>query len=249
MKKIFPLISAVLMIASVAVVACKKSDNKTEEAQTPAYTCTSCTAAAEAKADNDSSSKGIYKGVLIGSTGTVKFNVANSSSTINAVLVIDGITVNLTSAIQWIGGQPYVAPFTGTLNNQPVSITFSVGLNGGSPVITSSDIPGHPGASFTLIKETSNALVEAFEGTYSTTQPESGTFNIILSRPARIWGGRERKDGATQSNSINGTIKENGELNTSPDGNYIGKLAGDILSGSFVDGGGSTVTVTGKRTL
>lgn len=243
------LLTSVLLLAAIclSVLSCKKKDDVKKEEPKPAYKCTTCTTTPEALAANDASSKGVYKGMLIGSSGTIKFSVQNGSNDILATMVIDGTTVSLTSSINWMSGQPYVAPFTGTLNGQAVSITFSVQANGSLPTITSSSIPGHPNAVFTLVKETSNALVECFEGTYSTTKPENGTFNILLSRTLNQWGGIARKDGSNDKSNVNGTI-DNGALKD-PDGKTMCNLNGDVLSGSFQDNNGSTVTINGQRTL
>ncbi|MGG9972463.1 hypothetical protein ACQ33O_11775 [Ferruginibacter sp. SUN002] len=239
MKKI----TSFLLAATVALSfgSCKKSSDDTP------YTCATCTSSPEALVAYDASSKGIYKGVVIGSSGTIKFSVLNDGTTIAAVMVIDGTTVNLTSSITWVSGVPYVAAFTGTLNGSPVSITFSVDANGGSPTVTTSSIPGHPTAEFDIVKETSAALIEAFEGTYHTTLPEDGTFNILLSRPLAKWGGVARENGETTNDHIDGTINASGGL--VQDGITVATLSGDNLSGSFVDGNNKTVTVTGKRTL
>ena len=244
MKKTFYSILAIVTIATVAI-SCKKSPTTT----TPAYTCAACKTTPDAVAANDGSNKGVYKGVVIGSTGTIMFNLANSGTTITAIMVIDGVTVNLNSAVSIVAGQTYVAPFTGTLNGSAVSITFSVSSIGANPTVTTSSIPGHPTSSFAIIKETSASLVECFEGTYSTTKPETGTFNVILSRGLKLHGGASRKDGSTTSNSFNGTINANNELIDVPSNNYLATLSGDVLSGKFVDGNGSTVNVTGKRTF
>ncbi|MEI9954996.1 MAG: hypothetical protein WDM90_01455 [Ferruginibacter sp.] len=165
-------------------------------------------------------------------------------------MVIDGVTVNLTSSVTWVSGQPYVADFTGTLSGSPVTIRFSVGLSGATPTVTSSTIPGHPNASVTIIKETSAGLVECFEGTYSTTLPETGTFNIILSRTLATWAGVARKTGANATSTAgNGSIVNNKLIDPSQNNNSIATISGDDLSGSFIDGNGKTVTITGKRTL
>jgi hypothetical protein len=200
-----------------------------------------------ALAANDGSSKGVYKGTVIGSSGTIKFAVANGTNDITATMVIDGTTVILTSTVAWVSGDPYIAPFTGTMNGQPVTIDFSVQPNGSTPLITSADIPGHPNAVFTLVKETSNALIECFEGTYTTTAPENGTFNIILSRPLGEWGGTARENGGTDVNDIHGTI-DNGVIK-GDNGATMGTLSGDVITGSFQDGNGQTVTIEGERTL
>jgi hypothetical protein len=244
MKKIT---SAMLLfcVAILTITSCKKKDdNKT----TPTYTCTTCVTKPDALAANDASSKGIYKGVVIGSSGTIKFDISNNNSTITATMVIDGTTVQLTSNVTWTNGQSYIAPFTGTLNGAAVTINFKVDANGGNPIVTSADIPGHPNATFDLVKETSNALIECFEGTYSTTEPETGTFNILLSRTLGKWGGESRKTGSTTSNDASGTIDQNGVMKDD-EGHTIGTLSGDNISGSFQNEDNNTVTVSGHRTL
>lgn len=238
------LIQAAFMLATVLLFqSCKKEDNTKAPS---GYQCTSCKTRPDALAENDAVGKGVYKGTVIGSSGTIKFAIQNGSNDIIATLVIDGTTVSLASSVSWVSGQAYIAPFTGTLNGQPVSITFSVQANGSSPIITSASIPGHPSAVFTLVKETSNALIECFEGTYSSTKPESGTFNILLSRTLGKWGGIARKAGGGDKSDIDGTI-ENGIIKE--DGRTMGTLSGDVITGSFQDSNGATVTIDGKRTL
>lgn len=237
-----------LLTLVITFSACKKD----KDPGTPAYTCTTCTDTPDALAANDGSSKGIYKGVVLGSSGTIMFNIANNGTDITAVMVLDGQTVNLSSSVAWIAGQPYVADFTGTLNGAAVTITFSVGLSGGTPTVTSSNIPGHPSATLVVIKETSTNLVECFEGTYSTTLPETGSFNIIVLRTAGLWGGVARITGGTAADDddIDGTISNNQLSSQMGAGTVVvGTLNGDQLNGSFVDSNNSTVTVTGRRTL
>lgn len=232
-----------LMTLSI-LVSCKKKEDASS------YYCTSCKRTPEALAANDASNKGIYKGIVTASTGTIKFDIQNNGSTITAVMVIDGTTVNLTSSVAVVNGQPYVAPFTGTLNGQPVTINFSVGLSGQNPTVTSSSIPGHPNAVFSIIKETSTNLIECFEGTYNTTRPETGIFNIVLSRTAGIWGGTSKAvTGATGGSSINGTVNANGTLFQNQGTQTIGTINGDVLTGTFVDSNNRTVNIVGNRTL
>lgn len=243
MKKVHFILA---LLAIVSFSACKK-DSKPA---TPSYTCTTCKTAPDAKAANDASAGGIYKGVVIGSSGTIIFDIANNGTAITALMVIDGVTVNLTSAISLVAGQPYNADFTGTLNGSAVTIHFAVGLSGATPTVTSSSIPGHPNASINIIKETSTGLIECFEGTYSTTKPETGTINLILSRTLSKWSGVARPTGASASGTAgDGPISNNNLIDPSQNNKSIGTLTGDALNGSFLDGNGRTVTVTGKRTL
>ena len=192
---------------------------------------------------------GIYKGVIIGSTGTIMFDITNNGSAITTAMVIDDVTVDLTSAVTWVSGQAYTAPFTGTLNGGTVTINFSVGLSGNTPMVTSSNIPGHPDASIDIIKETSSNLIECFQGNYSTTLPETGTFNLIILRSLNRWAGIARKAGSTTSSSGKGSIVDNKLIDSTQNNQAIGVLNIDGVNGNFVDGNGRTVTLAGKRTL
>ena len=244
MKKV----TSVILLTAISMAGIFTSCKKTDKPADPSFKCAACTAAPDAMAANNTSSKGIYKGVLIGSTGTIKFDVLNNGTSITALMVIDGVPVNLVSAISWVSGQPYVAPFTGMLAGAAVTINFSVDASGGTPIIISNNIPGHPSAQFSLVKETSLALVEVFEGTYSTTRPETGTFNIMVSRVLGKWGGVSRKSTGTSNGNVNGTIDANLNM-IDGGGSKMGVFSGDQLDGKFTDGSANTVTITGKRTL
>ena len=226
---------------SILSISCSKSDSNAA-----AYDCVACHNTPDALAANDASAKGVYKGIAVGSTGTLSVNIQNGSNTITAIMVLDGITATLTSSVTYVDGQAYVAPFTGTYNGSAVSITFSVALGGGSPTVTSSSIPGHPGIVFTLYKETSTSLLEAFEGTYSKTG-ETGVFNILLSNGLAQWGGIVKKDGSSATDEISGTYVNNHVIDEN--GTVIGVITGDEMHGSFTDGNGAAITTTGHRTL
>lgn len=227
----------------ILATGCKK-DKTTEEP----YTCATCATTSNALPAYDTSSKGIYKGVVIGSTGTISFNVGNDSGTINAIMVIDGVSTTLTASVAWVEGISYVSPFSGIMNGSAVVINFKVDANGQNPIITSSSIPGHPDAEFTLVKESSVSLIECFEGTYSSTRPETGTFNLLVARTLGKFGGASRKTGATTSEDIEaGTIDANGNLFSN--GNAMGHLSGDVITGTFNDSNGSTITINAHRTL
>lgn len=236
--------SGILLLSTLFLLftGCKK-DNKADDA----YKCTTCTTSPEAKPANDVSSKGIYKGIVIGSTGTIKFDIQNAGTVIKAYLTIDGASVELTSAITWNGGQAYTAPFTGSLNSQNITIQFSVGMDGSDPTITSATIPGHPNATFIIAKEASTALIECYEGTYHNTKPEDGTFNLILSRSINLWGAIARKSGQSETSDVNGVIVNNKLIESN--GTTMGTLSNDQISGSFKDDNNNTITIQGKRTL
>ncbi|MEO6730849.1 MAG: hypothetical protein ABIN01_06505 [Ferruginibacter sp.] len=245
MKKI----TSFILVSALCVAATLQSCKKSEEAAPVVTKCATCTATPDAVAANNSSSKGIYKGVFIGSSGTIKFDVLNSGTTITAVMVIDGITVNLNSSIAWANGQPYVAPFTGTFNGAAITINFSVDASGGTPVIVSSSVPGHPTIQFTLLKETSVALVEAFEGSYTTSLSESGTFNMLASRVLGKYGGVSRKTNGSSNGGFDGTLDAAGNMKDSKDGIIIGKITGDDIAGTSTAGNGAVIKIVAKRTL
>lgn len=100
---------------------------------------------------------------------------------------------------------------------------------------------------FNIAKETSTSLIESYEGTYSTTKPEKGTFNL-LSRKLLRFGGIARKDGDSEIDTFDGSITSDGKLMESGD-QYIGTLSGDNIDGQFKNSKGETITITGKRTL
>lgn len=241
--KQFLMLAVVLFGISIITFSCSKSDSSTP------YTCSTCHSAPDALAANDASAKGIYKGIEVGSSGTLSINIQNGSSTITGTLVLDGITAALTSSVTYNAGQAYLAPFTGTYNGSAVTITFSVGLGGGTPTVVSSNIPGHPNATFTLYKETSTSLIEAFEGTYSKTG-ETGVLNLLLSRGLNLWGGVALNNAAgSTASDVNGTINANNQLIVTSNGANIGTISGDEIHGTFQGSNNETITVTAHRTL
>lgn len=222
------------------LTACSK-----EDVVATAYVCASCSDSPDALAANDVSARGVYKGILVGSSGTISINIQNGSSTISATMVLDGTTANLTSSVSVIDGEPYVAPFTGTFNGSAVSVVFSVGAGGGQPTMISSDIPGHPNTVFELYKETSTSMIEAFEGDI-TAPGETGTFNIIMARSIGTWGYIVQINGSESTETGSGTISGN-DLIT--DGDNIGTITGDVINGTFVNGNNETIVISGQRTL
>ena len=235
---------ALLLFSALYFLAtsCSKDD-----AKSPSYVCSTCSTSPDALAVNDASIKGVYKGIVVGSTGTISINIQNGSNTITATMVLDGVSIALTSNVAVVDGETYVSPFTGNFNGSPISITFQVGLGGVQPTVLTSDIPGHTNAVFELYKETSSSLIEAFEGSVTSSEGSIKTFNIILARSLFKWGfvvspSNSSEPAETGSGTVNGN-----QLST--DGKVIGTLNGDVIFGSFQDNSGATITVEGTRTL
>ncbi len=237
-------IGVILLLALSGVTSsCSDDDDKNETA----YECLTCVDTPDALAVNDNSIKGVYKGIVVGSTGTISINIQNGSSTITATMVLDDDTILLTSTVEVVEGQTYIAPFTGTYNGSPISITFSVGLSGANPTVVTSSIPGHPNAVFQVFKETSTALIEAFEGTYTKTG-ETGVFNIVLSSALGGFSGISKDNQTNETNDVDGDYNANGDL-IDENGTVLGTVTGDELDGNFIDGNGDQVVITGYRTL
>jgi len=236
---------AAAAVFALTTVSCS-SDDSGNNGNEP-YVCETCADTPDALAVHDNSVRGVYKGIFVGSTGTVYIDIQNGSNDITATLVIDDETIVLTSAVEVIDGHPYTAPFTGMYNGEEISVILSVGLGGSSPTMISSDIPGHPNAVFTVFKETSTSMIQAFEGTYTRTGGETGTFNILLSTALNAWGGIAKENGETDTTNVSGTI--NGDQLVNDQGVIMGTLDGDEINGSFQDNSGATVTITGYRTL
>jgi hypothetical protein len=241
LKNLLVLVALICGI-SIATFSCSSDSSST-------YTCATCANTPDALAENDGVAKGVYKGIMVGSTGTISVNIQNGSNTITATMVLDGTTILLTATVTPTAGQDYVSPFTGTYNGSPISITFSVAYNGTVPTIVTSDIPGHPNATFQIYKETSTSLIEAFEGTFTTSDGDSGVFNIVLSREFGGYSGIAKNNQTNELSEIEGYYEDNGDI-TNEDGTVVyGRISGDVLHGSFTDGDNDVVTINGQRTL
>lgn len=252
--KIIPVLLAVMVTFS-----CSK-DNKGDNDDD--YTCTSCASAPVAVAANNTINKGIYKGVLIGSSGTLIFNIQNTTNTITGTMVIDGNVVDLTcEAVDLDVSADFEASFTGTLNGYLVIIRFHVEKNGANPTIVSATIPGHPDAVFIVAKETSDTLLECYEGTYTITGDwtEEGTYNFLVARKsgAGTWKAIAAEDGFPEEFTYGtGHLSGNNVVDANRLGSgrdvVIATINGHTISGNFVDTDDdekATINHKGKRTL
>jgi len=243
--------SLLLMLSLSAVLSCKKS---TKQEEVP-YSCATCARTPEARAQHDNIATGIYKGTVVGSSGTVKFDLSNNGNTMTAFLTIDNVSTTLTANINYTPGQPLVGDFTGTWPGTPggpITVTFSVGATGGTPTVLSSSIPGHPNASFTIYKETSTSLIEAFEGSYDKPAAggrEVGRFNILMARALTAFSGVAKRDGGTTVSTFRGSVTNNNWSVTSSSSSQVGgTVSVDNVTGTIVDQYG-TGTLSGRRTL
>ncbi len=217
------------------------------------YKCSSCVNEPEALLANDAIGKGIYKGVLIGSTGTIKFDIANDGSTITAILVIDGNEFALETDQTYNGGfEGYFYNDMGTLTeDDDISIGFYVSSDGSGFGFFGITIPGHENVSIDIFKELSTSLVIAFEGTYSGD--DTGTFNMVVKRSTSgsgSWIVLSRNDDDIQAITSfeEGTVSEDGAISGGSDVVITGEIVGDIIKGDW-ETNLSSGTWKGKRTL
>lgn len=232
------------MLSSTLILnACKKDKDNTTPTTSEPYKCTTCITTPEAKEAFNNSSAGVYKGVIVGSTGTIALYLYNTGSEVKALVAFDGHngTLSTTSLSTWAPGQPINnALFTGTINGQQVQATFLVEANGQNPTVTV-QIPGHT-VSVAIYKETSTTLIKNYEGTYAGD--DNGVFNMAFSGDTYSIvsdGGGAPMEGTL----INGKI----ELNAG--GVEIkGEFDGDHVEGTWKDNDNAKQgTWEGNRTL
>lgn len=233
------------MFMGLVLFSCSKDDSPSTNNTTAEPLAT----APVAKAENDASSTGVYKGVFVGSTGILSVYVKNGDDKITAVLRVDGKNIAFT------------APTAGIVKDQPiVGLTFTsseghsfklnVLADGSDYSIAEIAIAGHPNASIDLIKEKSNQLVRCYEGTYASNKDATnkGTFNMILSGNL-LKGLAKSGEGVTY---LKGEASDKNVAGTSggDKGYFSGAISGDNISGTFSNADQTdTGTWSGKRTL
>lgn len=154
------------LLACTLLLSCSKDDNDDNNlSNTPT-----------ASATYDSKNYGVYKGVFVGSTGTVEINLKNNGTTLSATLVIDGKSYVYTSDDSVTEGSNTAITF----NNDDDSFDFAVNADGSNPTISNINIDGHPEATITVGKEESDAQVYCYTGTFTEGGGFGGTWNLIV---------------------------------------------------------------------
>jgi hypothetical protein len=231
------LFRSILCLLSIYIVfSCSSSDsdsNKPDLAQSPS-----------AKAQFDNSNFGIYKGIFIGSSGTIILDISNNSSSFTATLIIDGVTHN------FITNQTIQQNQTTTINfvEGTNSFTFTVSANGANPTITNLIINGHPNAAILVVKESSTVLIKCFEGTFSGDS--DGIFNAVIY--GNVIKGIARAPSDIDYLIADGTVNNN-QINAAGNASngavFVGTLNNNTFSGTWTNpGDDSNGTFTGERT-
>lgn len=211
------------------------------------YTCADCSDVPDALEANDDSGKGIYKGLVIGSSGTIFLDIDNDGSgSISGTLVIDDQEIALETDDSYTTG--FDGTFYGTMNTEnDVEISFYVNDIGGGIEIYDITVPGHPDVTIEIIKEYSSQLIEVFEGNFSGD--DSGTFNLLILRDENgdgDWYAVARSDGDTY---FEGFVEGNELVGGGGEVVIVGTISGDEIGGSWESIGGGTGNWDGVRTL
>ncbi|MGL2966577.1 hypothetical protein [Flavobacterium sp. XGLA_31] len=194
-----------------------------------------------AKVEFDNSNFGIYKGVFLGSSGTVLINI-NNDGTLSAILNIDG------------SSSTYTTTETATLNSAMVGLTFtngsnsfdfSVTENGGDPTVSNINISGHPNATIKVLKEFHNVLAKCYVGSFSGD--DSGLFHVVIV-DAVVDGIAKSDDGVSAFNT-DGTLIGTSITGVFEGGTFSGTSSGNQISGTWQNDFGESGSWSGTRKL
>ena len=152
-------LTALLIIAFVNILfACHKSGT------TPVPPGNGSSTTLGTKAQYNNSSAGVYKGIVIGSTGTITFTINNGDNVVKGFLNIDNQKDTLSTTTTIISGQPLInVVFTGRLS----SMTLNANADGSHANLTAIHITGHSNPTIFIIHENSTKQVYCYEGTFS----------------------------------------------------------------------------------
>ncbi len=232
MKKII-----ILLVFSMAFASCSDDSNDTT---TPDDN--SLSTAPEAKAEFDASNYGVYKGIFVGSTGTVYVNINNNGS-VSAKMIIDGTSYNFTTSEAVTNGQVTSGL---TFTNGSSSFDFNVLGDGENPLIDNLNISGHANASVQIFKEYSFAHIKCYLGTFSGDS--SGIFNLATTSDGYVLGLAVPNDD-TNAIYMDGSIEGTSITGTFEGGSFSGTVSGNTISGTWQNSVPENGSWTGTRKL
>ena len=195
----------------------------------------------EAAVEHDTKSGGIYKGIIVGSSGTIKVYLQDKD--IHAEVTFNGESKKLipTTLNNWSSGKAISSAIFSSGNWE---LKFSVESNGNNPQILLS-IPNHS-TMIKIMKETSTELVRAYEGTYAGDA--SGVWNSVIKGSSisgiRKWSQDDKKV------ILTGTVSGD----TFSGSGFKGLISGHNISGTWSQEASNGVealtgTISGVRKL
>lgn len=201
----------------------------------------------ETKPQYNNTSFGVYKGVVVGSTGTIVFRINNGDNLVKGYLTIDDVKDTLSTTQTLVPGQPILdALFTGRIS----SMTLSVHADGSNASLSNISIVGHDNVAIVIIHENSDAQVFCYEGTY--TGYYSGILNCT-----RV-GANSVADTAYVVAKLNDTlmlqgfgavINNNVNITLAPAFQIFGSFSGDNFNGRWTGPGVDTGAYVCIRTF
>ena len=154
-----------LLICALALTIYSCGKSQTDKANGLATT-------AETKSKYNNTSFGVYKGVIVGSSGYIVFRINNGDDVVKGNLKIDGREDELTTTGKLIAGQKISnVLFTGSFS----SMKLSADADGRNAHLTDIRIQGHSHVGAYITHENSNVPVMLYEGTF--TGNASGMIN------------------------------------------------------------------------
>ncbi|WP_284651472.1 hypothetical protein [Flavobacterium terrisoli] len=195
----------------------------------------------DAKVQYDDSSFGIYKGVFVGSSGTVFIDVYNGE-TATATLTINGSSKTYTAAEKVAEDFDIVGL---TFTNGSNSFDFSVNGDGSNPTVSNINISGHANARMAILKEFHNSLCRCYVGTYSGD--DSGVLNVVIE--GSIVDGWAKSDEGNSVFNCDGTFGGSALWGTFEGGSFSGQMNGNTISGGWSNDASESGGWQAKRKL
>ena len=154
-----------LFVSMILMYSCGKS-NDNPSSKLPSK--------AETKPQYDNTSFGVYKGVIIGSSGYIIFRINNGDNEVKGYLTIDGRKDTLSTTQTITAGQPILnVKFMGSFS----SMTLNANADGYNARLTEIEIDGHPDhVAGIIFHENSTQQIFSYEGKINGTL--SGTINL-----------------------------------------------------------------------
>jgi hypothetical protein len=149
-----------LFVLTLVLFACNKSgtDNNNPD--------TGLTTSPETKSQFDNTNFGVYKGVIVGSSGYITFRINNGDNDVKGYLFMDDQKDTLTTTASIILGEPISNTlFTGKISSMKVSVN----ADGSNAMLSDIQINGHNNVTGFIIHEKSTNQVLCYEGTFNGT--------------------------------------------------------------------------------
>ncbi|UOK42703.1 MULTISPECIES: hypothetical protein [Flavobacterium] len=240
MKKI-----TLLLIFSLTFLSCSNDNNSNSASTSPDDKLST---GPEAKDEYDTSNYGVYKGIFVGSSGTIYVNIYNNGS-ISAKMVINNVTYNNFTTSETVSeGQPIVGL---TFTNGSSSFDFNVDADGQNPFLNNLKISGQQKPFAQILKEYSFEQIKCYLGTFNGDK--SGVFNVAIAsnpkNPTNYAFGLAFTKGETETIYLDGSVSKNTISGKSEGGTFSGIINNNIIKGGWQDETPQSGSWTAKRKL